>query len=440
MAAADAPPAAPAAARAGDAARSLTVNSLGIMATTVVNAGLGYGYWTLAARIMPASQVGLGSAATSALVVISLVVHLGSGTGLIARLPLRDSPAQWRLTVTATLLATMAATLLVAAATVLPLGHAVAPLRVLTADPVFALWFVFGAVGWTGSGVLDYVFIAERRTSLMLLRNTATAVVKLVGLVLAALVQPSAGAGTVVATWALSGLLGTLAGLALCRRCLPGVGRVPLRAAARELALLARPSVGHHAVSVAGLVPTYLLPVVVTARLGARANATFFITWMIGSAIFMISPAVSSALFAEGSHRRAGLRRMSLRSLGVTVAAVAAPAAVLCAVGTLVLSLFGAGYRAGYPLLVALVLSAFPDAVSNVAVATLRVRGLLARAAALNTTIAVTAVAGAWFTTPHLGILGAGLSWLGAQLLGALVVLLLRAVLLPPPDHPTPVS
>ncbi|MCC9308199.1 hypothetical protein LN042_14060 [Kitasatospora sp. RB6PN24] len=416
------------------ALRSLTVNSLGIMATTVVNAALGYGYWTLAARIMPSAAVGLGSAATSALVIISLMVHLGAGVGLIARLPQRGTADQWRLTVVATLAATTAGTLLVAAVVEYPLGLVVAPLGPLTRAPAFALWFVLGAVGWTGSGVLDYLFIAERRAPLMLARNAVTALAKLGALAVVAAVAPGAGAMELLVTWSVSGLLGTVVGLVLCHRRVRPLGRVPWRAARAELVRLARPALGHHAISAAGLVPTYLLPVAVTARLGARANAAFFITWMIGSAIFMISPAVSSALFAEGSHRRGGLRRIALRSLGVTVAAITVPAGVLCAIGHPVLGIFGAGYRQGYALLVVLVLSAFPDAVSNVAVATLRVRGLLSRAAALNAVIAAVALVGAWFSTPPLGILGAGVSWLGAQLVGALAVLVFHRRLLPPSD------
>ena len=419
----------PAASRS--AMRSLTRNSLGIMGTSVVNALLGYGYWTLAARRMPAREVGLGAAATSALVIISLAVHMGAGGGLIARIPLRRSREQWLTTVAATFLATTLVTLVLAAAAVLPLGLLVPALRGLTHDPVFVLWFVLGAVGWTGSGILDYLFIAERRSDLMLWRNAVTAVAKLGGLAVlgAAVAHPAADA--LVGTWAVGGLLGTVAGLAECHVALRRLGRVRPRELPGELGLLLRPSLGHHAISVCGLLPTYLLPVVVTARLGPAENAYFYTTWMIGSSIFMISPAVSQALFAEGAHDGAGLRRLSLRSMWITLAAIVAPSAILCAVGGYVLRLFGPGYTAGYTLLVVLVLSAFPDTVSNVAVATLRVRNLLPRAAALNLSIATIALVGAWVCTPHLGILGAGEAWLGAQIFGALAVLVLYRVLLP---------
>lgn len=417
------------------AMRSLTRNSFGIMGTSVVNAVLGYGYWTLAARRMPAVEVGLGAAATSALVIISLGVHMGAGGGLIARIPQRRTREQWLTTVVSTFLATTLVTLILAAVAVLPLGFLVPALRSLSHDPVFEIWFVLGAVGWTGSGILDYLFIAERRSDLMLVRNGVTAVVKLGGLAVLGVALPHATAVGIVATWAIGGLLGTVAGLIECHVSLHRLGWVRLRDMPAELGLLIRPSLGHHAISVCGLLPTYLLPVVVTARLGPAENAYFYTTWMIGSAIFMISPAVSQALFAEGSHDSAGLRRLSLRSMRITLLAIIAPSAILCAIGVYVLRLFGPGYTTGYALLVVLVLSAFPDTVSNVAVATLRVRNLLPRAAMLNLAIALIALVGAWICTPHLGILGAGEAWLGAQIFGALAVLALRRVLLPPREH-----
>jgi O-antigen/teichoic acid export membrane protein len=424
-----------ASASAHSAMRSLTRNSLGIMGTSVVNAVLGYGYWTLAARRMPAGEVGLGAAATSALVIISLAVHMGAGGGLIARIPQRRTREQWLTTVTSTFLATTLVTLVLAAAVVVPLGLLVPALRGLTHEPVFVCWFVLGAVGWTGSGILDYLFIAERRSDLMLLRNTVTAVVKLGGLAILGAAVSHAGADAIVATWAVGGLLGTVAGLVECHVALHRLGRVRLRELPGELGLLLRPSLGHHAISVCGLLPTYLLPVVVTARLGPAENAYFYTTWMIGSSIFMISPAVSQALFAEGAHDtandRSGLRRLALRSMWITLAAIIAPSAILCGIGVYVLRLFGPGYTAGYALLVVLVLSAFPDTVSNVAVATLRVRNLLPRAAALNLSIATIALVGAWICTPHLGILGAGEAWLAAQIFGALAVLVLHRALLP---------
>jgi O-antigen/teichoic acid export membrane protein len=413
---------------------SLTRNSVGIMGTTAINAGLGYGYWTLAARLMPAAAVGLGSAVISAMVVLSLLVHLGAGAGLIARLPKRRRGQEWLVTFTSVQLVSMLVTLVAAAAAVLPLGEAVGPLHVLIASPGLACIFVLGAVFWTSSDLLDYVFIAERRSGLMLARNGVTSLVRVLGLIPLALTAPGRGPLDLAGTWALSGLLGTVAGLVLCHRRVHRLSWTGLSGARAELVALARSSMMHHLVSVGGLIPTYLLPMAVTARLGAQDNAYFYVTWMVGSAIFMISPAVSSALFAEGSHDASGLRRTSLTCLTRTLGVIVVPAAALCLIGRFVLHVFGAHYAtAGYALLIVLILSSFPDTVTNVAIATMRVRDMLPGAVLLNGSMAVIAVAGTWFLAPRFGIIGAGYAWLGAQLVGALGVAACARYWLPTP-------
>jgi O-antigen/teichoic acid export membrane protein len=420
-------------------ADSLTRNSVGIMGTSVVNAGLGYIYWTLAARLMPASAVGLGSAMVSAMVILSLAVHMGVGGGLTARLPRRASREEWLLTVLSALGACTAVTFALAAAALFPLAFALGPLHALATDPALAVWFVLGAAGWTGSGLLDYIFIAQRSSNFMFARNAVASAVKLAAL-LAVTAFGHPGATDILATWSLSALVGMVYGLVICHRRFHRLGTVRIntarwRASGAELMLLARPSFGHHAISVGGLIPTYLLPVVVTTRLGTQDNAYFYVTWMVGSSIFMISPAVSSAIFAEGSHDDRGLRRLALRSLRIIMAMVGPATLVVAAAGIPILEIFGPRYAsAGYGLLIILLLSSFPDTVTNIAVATLRVRGRLRTAAALNGCMAVISVGGAWIAAPRLGIVGAGLAWLGAQTAGAVAVVALRQVLWPPKD------
>ena len=88
------------------------------------------------------------------------------------------------------------------------------------------------------------------------------------------------------------------------------------------------------------------------------------------------------------------------------------------------MSLFGSSYaRHGTVLLVLLVISAVPDAITNLYVSVLRVRDRLGVAAALNLSLAAMAAACAWLLLPSLGVAGAGAGWLIAQTAGALFVL-----------------
>jgi O-antigen/teichoic acid export membrane protein len=175
----------------------------------------------------------------------------------------------------------------------------------------------------------------------------------------------------------------------------------------------------------------------VVLRLGATPNAYFYITWMVGGVFFMVSPSVAQALFAEGVRTGADLRGVVAKALRVITMLLAPAMVVMVTGGKFILGLFGASYAtAGYELLILLAISALPDAVSNVAVAVLRVTHRLGYSAALNLGILVACLAGAWILMPRMGIAGAGAAWLGVQVLGAIASLpaYMQIPRLPRPD------
>jgi O-antigen/teichoic acid export membrane protein len=179
--------------------------------------------------------------------------------------------------------------------------------------------------------------------------------------------------------------------------------------------------VGQHLTSVGGQMTPLLLPILVVVRLGAGSNAYFYITWMIGSVFFMVSPAISSALFAESVRTGTSLRSAVVKAFRVTSFLLLPAMLVMIAGGKLILGIFGHAYvSAGYGLLILLAISAMPDAVSNIAVAACRATGRLVYSAAINLGLLVVTATAAWFLMPRLGLFGIGIGWLCAQLLGAL--------------------
>jgi O-antigen/teichoic acid export membrane protein len=288
-------------------------------------------------------------------------------------------------------------------------------------DAVVALLFGGGVVLTTATLVLDFVFVAERESGKMLVRNLVTSGVKLPLLALGTVV--AARSSTVIlAAWVVSLFVGLVVAVAvmlprLDRGYRPSLGG--LRGEARAI----RPAlVGQHLISIGGTVPMYVLPLLVTARLSAGDNAHFYTTWMVGSLFFMVSSWIATALFAEGSHRPSDLPAKLRHSILLT-AGIALPAmAITILGGHVILGVFGPGYATGYVLLVVLTASAIPDAVTNLYVAVLRVHGRIRTAAGLNIAMAGLAVVLSWVLLPVLGITGAGVAWLGAQTAGALWV------------------
>ncbi|MEU4428942.1 sugar transporter [Actinoplanes sp. NPDC024001] len=398
---------------------SLARNSLLIMATTVINGGLGYGYWMLAARSVPSDRIGTATALISAATAVSMIANLGAGHMFIQRLP-GSRTADWSRIVSGGLILGTAAT--AAAATIIALA-----LPAVAGNFGFLAGFTgFGAlvctaVALTATSVLDHVYVAHRAGHGMLVRNLVLAVGKIVAL-LAVLSAGWHSAGAILLSWTLPILLVSAATV------VAGPGRLRpgarLRAAGitAELPHLRAALTGHHLINLTQAGPAVLLPVLVTARLGADANAHFYLAWMTASMLFMVSPAVASALYAE----RTNAAPVTVRRAAVVVAAVVGgPAAVLLIGGDQILALFSAGYAdSGGDLLTLLVIAAIPDAVTNLAVAHWRSRGEFGRCRRLNAVRAFTCLGLSWLLLPGAGVTGAGVAWLTGQTASALLVAL----------------
>lgn len=401
---------------------SLLRNSAYIMSTTVVSALLGYIYWIVAARTYSAPDLGLASAVLSAMLLTARISNLGVGSVYIQMLPGRASGRDWSLTLNAGLLAGTGAGLVAGAvlAAILPLLSS--SLRVAGGELSYAVALAVGVPLFTISIILDQAFVAERAAGNQLARNAFFALLKIPLLLLLFLAGRTSGLA-IVWSWVLAaGIAVGGAFLVLVPRL--GRGYEPtIRGAAHQIRSMVSFLIGHHTINLAGLAPAYLLPVLVATRLTPTDNAYFYTAWMVGSTFFIISPAVSISLFAEGSHNTETLVSR-VRHSALIIAGLLGPLMLFMVVfGRWILSLFGPSYAGhGWLLLMILVASAVPDAVTNLFVSVLRVQRRLTQAALLNLGMAACTLCLAWALLPSHGIAGVGWAFLTAQLLGCSAV------------------
>ncbi len=400
---------------------SLERNALLIMATTVVNSAFGALYWIVIARVLSPSDLGIASALVSAMTIASLASNLGSGTTLIERLPGRASGAPWSRTLTAAAVVGTAGGLVAGAACALLLPRVTEELSGLTESPGRALVLVATVPAWTLTQVFDYAFIAERRADLMLIRNAVFSVGKIV--VLAAPLLLGGGGYAVFASWGAT-TAGVMVGSAVV--LLPRLKRrwgPEFTGFRQEVRCLTRSLVGHHVINVAGASTIYLLPLLVTARSSAAENGYFYVTWMVGNLFLIVSASVAGSLFAEGSHDAGGLRRHSWTAFKLIGVFLVPLSLVYILLGHQLLGIFGDRYsEEGFGLLMLLLLSGVPDAVTNLAISVFRVQRRIGLAICVNVLIAVTTLALAWILLPHHGLVGVGYAWLAGQALGCAFV------------------
>jgi O-antigen/teichoic acid export membrane protein len=417
---------------------SLLRNGLFMMLTIAVNSFFGYGFWLVAARLFPPSTVGLSAALISAVTLISLLASMGVSGTLIQSLPEHPSPADWALTFWTGMVAATLVSLILGCAVLVILPVASREFAVL-AGPTLAVAFLIGIMAWTAGSILDSTFIALRGAGNMLWRNVVVAASKLLAVVLAVIVL-AREVVVLVGAWTVAGVLGVLfGGLLLVRR----VGRIPRprpRAIAPNVRRLRSRLIGNQLIGIGAQMPVYLLPLVITTRLSSTANAYFYTTWMMCGIFLVISPAVSTSLFAEGVHAPGAMRDKTRATLAI-IGVLLAPAMILFLVfGGHILGTFGSSYEQhGLLLMQLVVFAAVPDAITNVYVAVLRVQQRLAVAAWLNLAMGVGTVIFAWLLLRTLGISAVGWSWMAMQAAGcAFVAVDVVRRRLPPPSWPPP--
>lgn len=388
-----------------------------LMATTVATSACGYLYWVLAAHLYAPARIGQVSALIAIVSLGANLAGIGMGATLIGRLPARSTCSGRRALLLAATAVTLCASLCVGLLAAMALPWLAVPLG-LQAGPLLAFAVAAGPVLWALAALLDALLLAESRAGAMLARNAVAAAGKIPLMVVPALLGRH-GAPALLLSWHLATLLSFAIMLPRVRTVV--VARRPtVRAIAREIRGLAPAFGGHHLIGLGGMLWMYLLPVTVGLRRSAADNAYSTLTWLTASILFMISSSIATALFAEGAQRRHELRGRIRQAVRLIALALPPAQIALLLGGRRILALFGAGYeRHCWGLLAILALAALPDAVTNLAVAVLRVQCRLAQAACLNLGMATLALALAWLWLPHGGIEAAGWAWLLAQSAGS---------------------
>jgi O-antigen/teichoic acid export membrane protein len=400
--------------------QSLLRNSVYIMGTTAATSLLGFGFWLVAARTLSAAEVGRSAALISAMLFVSVLTNLGLGQVFVSRLASRREGAEWSRTVT-TGIALAAVTSLIGGAIAAVLLPTLIPTLKHGLSPATFLLLPLGVAGSACSLVIDYACIAERHAKLSFVRNVVAAVLRIALIPLASVV-PTDGTTWILAIWAGSFLL--IDGLAFFNE-LPKLGHrfKPTLAGWRtELSEIRGLIAGHQSINLGAQASSYLLPVLVSARLGPEQNAYFYTTFMVASALFFIAPAIGNALFAEASHHPERLGEDVRKAARHVLMLAGPPALVLLAFGPLILGFFGPAYREeGESLLLILIAAAAFDSALQISLAVLRAKHRLQDAALATWATLIVAIAATWFLLPPLGLEGAGLGWGLGKLVGVLL-------------------
>ncbi len=338
----------------------------------VITSTLGFTYWWVAARFFPTSAVGLASATTSSMMLLSTFCLLGLGTLLITEIPRNEGQAGPLISTGILLVGGVSFVVGLAFAVLTPF---ISPsLRPIGANITSILLFATSVSATAVTVIADQVLIALLKGGSQFWRNTVFSVVKLGALYLVGLWLSDKIGLTIYATWTLGNLVSLipLLGAALWKNRHKMSNFLPQKQLLRKMGPAA---FQHHILNLIIQAPSQILPVLVTILLSTSMTAWFYVASMIANFVFSISLSLTTVLHATNAAETTTLSQKARLTIFIGTVTSLVTNIILLVGASTVLNFFGHSYaqEAALPLRL-LSLGAFPLIIKNHYIAIRRIK------------------------------------------------------------------
>ncbi|MFC5994761.1 phosphotransferase [Pseudonocardia hispaniensis] len=405
-------------------------DGLALVLSSALSSGIGLIYWVVVARLFPPDVVGVNQVALSTMMMLGGVAHLNLTYALLRFVPVAGAATR-RLVIAGYLVTVVVASLV---GGVFALGARIWAPQLLAAVGQLGLlaFFMLATPVWAIFTVQDYVLTGIRKARLVPLENLVFAVLKVGLLAVAAWFTVQGG---IAVSWVAATAIVVLGVTVwLLARALPAHGRTNAdKAVPITLGSIATYLRADYAGAVFWQAAIMGLPVLVLARLGAEAAATYGIVWQIGMALYLVASGMGQSMVAHSAADPGGLEAARKAMITKALTLIVPVVAVLVLASPLVLSIFGSHYvESGTGALVLIALSAVPNVITAATVSSARVRQRMGVLFGVPATISMIVIVLSWVLMPYLGITGVALAWLLGQSVMSAVILTVTAPWLPP--------
>jgi O-antigen/teichoic acid export membrane protein len=394
-------------------------NAASLYGTTIITSFLGFFYWFIAARLVPAQAVGIASAIQSTAQFISIFCVLGLSTFLISELALEKTYARTLMLTSAVGVGVIA--IVVSAGVCVALQSFSSAISEGVAGPIGITVFILLSAFTTILLVLDDACIGLLRGDLQLRRNAVFAVSKLALLPILVAVWASRSGIEMVGAWT-AGMATSLVVLVfeLARVTRGQRTHLDFKRIFDKRELMFR----HHWLNLSIQSPRLIFPVEVALIVSPKANAAFTATLLVVGFIQIVPSLLSTVLFALVPGDEEALQREVRKSMRICLVLSLASAPFFFIFAGLILRLFGANYAVASLAMGFLGLNTYPGAIKSHYVTIERVRGRMQTAVYLT-------LAGASLEI-GLAAAGAALYGLTGVSIGILIALSVEAIFYSP--------
>jgi len=381
-------------------------------------------YWILAAHTYSTETIGLNSALISAMIFLANVAQLNLMNALNRFLPTAGQKS-WHMVVYAYVISLVMA---VGSSLIFILGLSIwAPeLGFLSSSPTFILWFVVATMVWCIFVLQDSTLIGLRQSSWVPVENVLFALAKIGLLVGLAAMLPRYG---VFVSWTLAVLITIVPTNFLIfgwliprnmRTVSDQTESITPRQIVKYLA-------GDYFGSLVSLAAISLLPIIIVVRVGATANAYFYLSWTIAYTLYLVSRNMGMSLITEAATDQRKLNLYSYRTFIQTARLLVPLVIIIVLAAPNILRLFGKSYSIeGATLLRLLCLSALPNIVTSIYTSVVRVQRRMKKLVLILTVPYMLVIVLSYLLMNAYGVVGVGIAWLASQSLVAVILLVVE--------------
>ena len=395
-------------------------NAYALVLSGLLTSILGLLYWLIVARRYPAREVGIGSAAVSAMNLLANASALGLQNGFVRLIPSAGQDTR-RFVHRAMILATAVAGVTSAVFLAGLRWWAPGLIPLLRESPWASAGFVVSVMLWSLFILQDNALIGLRRSTYVPIENLAFSLLKIVSVLVLSTTVVRWG---VFASWGLSAAVAVVA-----------VSGVLLPRLLTEAVALGRPSslprgadlrrhmLGEHTAVLLWLGAVEALPLLVLHRLGPVANAHYYLAVQIASGLFLLPSSFSVAMTAESASNPAALQQ-HLRKAAQHVGDLLVPiVAVVVVAAPLGLKAFGSSYSSeASSTLRLMALSALPLSMVQLMMSVARVQRRMRTVVLTYFSIGAILLTVTLLLIGRLGLVAVGVGWLVSMTVVALVV------------------
>jgi O-antigen/teichoic acid export membrane protein len=395
-------------------------NTGSLIGTMLITSGLGFAYWIVADKLFNVNSVGLASAATSTMMLLSSICLLGLSTLLISELPRNKGQEGTIISAALILVGAFGTTVGVIFALLTPVISK--NLEPIGANIPSIILFALG-VGLTSvTIILDTCMIAVLRGGIQFWRNALFAVTKLVILFVAARFVSEKTGISIYTTWTVSNFLSMLPvivyGLIKAKKT-----HRSLRPHWGMLRKVGRSAIQHYVLNLIYQTPTQILPVIATIMVSTTANAYFYNASMIANFIFAAIGSLTTVLHATNATQIHTLPQKSRMTVGLALGVSVFAGLILILGAHLILGFFGANYaaQASWSLRI-LAVGSLPLIIKYHYLAIHRIKDRVSKAIVPITVGSILEIVMAVVGTHFYGLSGLSLGWVTGMYIEAIIM------------------